>query len=132
MLDAVSSGRAGTQRPGAHDASRHLVEAGAGQAAPLAQQVLGVIGRQPVLMHNDAAREAYESVAAALQTEPGGICLIACHVWDTISAQAAGWQTGLILRLGNAPLDVGPQPDYIGDDLDEIADQLIGRYANGA
>ena len=53
----------------------------------------------------------------------------ACHVWDTIGAAAAGWQAALILREGNAPLDVGPQPDYIGEDLDVIAGQLIERYA---
>jgi 2-haloacid dehalogenase len=75
------------------------------------------------------AQEAYHSVAAALQLDPGDICLVACHVWDTIGAQSAGWQAGLILREGNAPLDVGPQPDYIGEDLDVIADQLIGRYS---
>jgi 2-haloacid dehalogenase len=74
------------------------------------------------------AQEAYRSVAAALGVEPGSICLTACHVWDTIGAAAAGWQTALILREGNAPLDVGPQPDYIGKDLDTIADQLIERY----
>jgi 2-haloacid dehalogenase len=73
--------------------------------------------------------EAYHSVAAALQLDPGGICLIASHVWDTIGAAAAGWQAALILREGNAPLDVGPQPDYIGKDLDAIADQLIEKYA---
>ncbi|MGH3187593.1 MAG: haloacid dehalogenase type II [Streptosporangiaceae bacterium] len=75
------------------------------------------------------AQEAYHSVAAALGIDPGGICLIASHVWDTIGAQAAGWQAALILREGNAPLDVGPQPDYIGKDLDAVADQLIARYA---
>jgi 2-haloacid dehalogenase len=74
------------------------------------------------------APEAYQSVAAALGLEPGGICLIASHVWDTIGAGAAGWQAALILREGNAPLPVGPQPDYIGKDLDAIADQLIERY----
>jgi 2-haloacid dehalogenase len=74
------------------------------------------------------AREAYDSVAAALQLDPGDICLVACHVWDTMGAQSAGWQAGLILREGNAPLGVGPQPDYIGKDLDVIADQLIERY----
>jgi 2-haloacid dehalogenase len=74
------------------------------------------------------AQEAYQSVAAALDIEPGGICLIASHVWDTIGALAAGWQAGLILREGNAPLDVGPQPDYIGKDLDAVAAQLIERY----
>jgi 2-haloacid dehalogenase len=75
------------------------------------------------------AQEAYHSVATALGIDPGDICLIACHVWDTIGAQAAGWQAGLILREGNAPLGVGPQPDYIGQDLDAIADQLIEKYA---
>jgi 2-haloacid dehalogenase len=75
------------------------------------------------------APEAYASVTSALGLDPADVCLIACHVWDTIGALAAGWQAGLILREGNAPLDVGPQPNYIGDDLDAIADQLITRYA---
>jgi 2-haloacid dehalogenase len=74
------------------------------------------------------AREAYCSVATTLGVDPGGICLVASHVWDTIGAGAAGWQSALILREGNAPLDVGPQPDYVGEDLDAIADQLIKRY----
>ena len=74
------------------------------------------------------AQEAYHSVATAVGVDPDGVCLIACHVWDTIGAGAAGWQSALILREGNAPLDVGPQPDYIGKDLDEVADQLIERY----
>jgi 2-haloacid dehalogenase len=75
------------------------------------------------------APEAYHSVATALGIDPGGICLIASHVWDTIGALAAGWQAALILREGNAPLDVGPQPDYIGKDLDAVTDQLITAYA---
>src|ERR1700728_3632101 len=74
------------------------------------------------------AQEAYHSVGAALEGDPGNICLIAPHVWDTIGALAAGWQAALILREGNAPLDVGPQPNYIGKDLDEIADQLIDDH----
>jgi 2-haloacid dehalogenase len=74
------------------------------------------------------APEAYRSVAAALDLDAGDICLVASHVWDTIGALAAGWQAGLILREGNAPLGVGPQPDYIGKDLDAVADQLIERY----
>jgi 2-haloacid dehalogenase len=77
------------------------------------------------------AQEAYHSGAAALEVDPGNICLIACHVWDTIGAQSAGWQAGLILREGNARLPVGPQPDDIGKDLEEIADQLIDGYNAG-
>jgi 2-haloacid dehalogenase len=78
------------------------------------------------------APEAYHSVAGELEVDPGDICLIACHVWDTLGALAAGWQAGLILRVGNAPLDVGPQPNYVGDNLDAIADQLIDRYPASA
>jgi 2-haloacid dehalogenase len=77
------------------------------------------------------APEAYHSVASALGVDPDRICLIACHVWDTIGAQSAGWQAALILREGNAPLDAGPQPDYIGKDLDVVAGQLIEKYATG-
>ena len=74
------------------------------------------------------APQAYQSVASELEVEPEDICLVACHVWDTLGALAAGWQAALILREGNAPLDVGPQPNYIGADLDAIADQLFARY----
>jgi 2-haloacid dehalogenase len=83
---------------------------------------------ETVHRHKPAA-EAYHSVASALGVDPGHICLIACHVWDTIGAQSAGWQAALILREGNAPLDVGPQPDFVGKDLDAVASQLIERYA---
>ena len=76
------------------------------------------------------APEAYGSVARTLGLDPGDICLIACHSWDTLGAVAAGWQAGLILRTGNAPLDVAPQPTYIGEDLSAIADQLIARYGD--
>ncbi|MGW5095876.1 haloacid dehalogenase type II [Streptomyces nodosus] len=74
------------------------------------------------------APEVYRSVATALEADPGDICLVACHVWDTIGAVAAGWQAALVLREGNAPLDVGPQPTYVGQNLDTIADRLIERY----
>ncbi len=82
---------------------------------------------QTVHRHKPAP-EAYESVASALELDPADMCLVACHVWDTLGAVAAGWQAGLILREGNAPLDVGPQPNYIGNDLDGVADQLVARY----
>jgi 2-haloacid dehalogenase len=78
------------------------------------------------------APEAYRSVANELGLAPGAICLVACHVWDTLGAVAAGWQAALVLREGNAPLGVGPQPNYIGDDLDAVADQLIGRHRGSA
>jgi 2-haloacid dehalogenase len=85
-----------------------------------------------IVRRHKPAPEAYHSVADELGVDPGDICLIACHVWDTIGALSAGWQAGLILREGNAPLDVGPQPDYIGDSLDAVAARLIERYPSPA
>ena len=76
------------------------------------------------------APEAYAAVARAMQTQPSNICLVACHTWDTLGAVAAGWQAALILRPGNALLDVGPQPQITGADLNEVAAKLIARYAN--
>jgi 2-haloacid dehalogenase len=81
----------------------------------------------PPHQRHKPAPEAYHSVASELDVNPGDICLVACHVWDTLGALGAGWQAGLILREGNAQLDLGPQPNYIGADLNAIADQLIAR-----
>ena len=82
---------------------------------------------QGVRRHKPAS-EAYAYVARELGTEPSQMCLIACHTWDTLGAVAAGWQAALILRPGNELLGVGPQPELVGANLDEIADQLISRY----
>jgi 2-haloacid dehalogenase len=74
------------------------------------------------------APEVYAAVARGMQTEPSKLCLVACHTWDTLGAVAAGWHAALILRSGNALLDVGPQPQVIGADLNEVADKLIARF----
>jgi 2-haloacid dehalogenase len=75
------------------------------------------------------AREAYAYVEKELQVQPSQLCLIACHTWDTLGAVAAGWEAALIRRAGNDVLAVGPQPQIVGDDLDDVADQLIARHA---
>lgn len=74
------------------------------------------------------AREAYECVEKELQAPPSQFCLVACHAWDTLGAVAAGWEAALFRRVGNNVLAVGPQPHIVGDDLDDVADQLITRH----
>jgi 2-haloacid dehalogenase len=74
------------------------------------------------------APEAYAYVVKELGVQPSQLCLIACHTWDTLGAVAAGWQAALIRRPGNDVLAVGPQPQFVGDNLNDIADQLITRY----
>jgi 2-haloacid dehalogenase len=34
---------------------------------------------------------------------------------------AAGWEAAMIKRAGNDALGVGPQPQIVGDDLDDVA-----------
>lgn len=36
--------------------------------------------------------------------------------------------SALIRRVGNDVLGVGPQPQIVGDDLNDVADQLIARH----
>jgi 2-haloacid dehalogenase len=74
------------------------------------------------------SRQAYAYVERELGVAPSQLCLIACHAWDTLGAVAAGWEAALIKRVGNDVLGVGPQPQIVGDDLDDVADQLIARH----
>jgi 2-haloacid dehalogenase len=79
--------------------------------------------------HHKPSREAYAYVEKELGVEPSQLCLIACHTWDTLGAVAAGWGAALIRRVGNDVLGVGPQPQIVGDDLNDVANQLIARHA---
>ena len=78
--------------------------------------------------HHKPSREAYGYVEKELGSRPSDMCLIACHTWDTLGAVAAGWQAALIKRAGNDVLGVGPQPHIVGNDLNDVADQLIARH----
>jgi len=78
--------------------------------------------------HHKPSRQAYGYVERELEVEASQLCLIACHTWDTPGAVAAGWDAALIRRIGNDVLDVGPQPGIVGDDLNDVADQLIARH----
>jgi 2-haloacid dehalogenase len=79
--------------------------------------------------HHKPSRQAYAYVEKELGAKPSQCCLIACHTWDTLGAVAAGWEAALIKRSGNDLLGVGPQPQVVGDDLDDVAEQLIARYS---
>jgi 2-haloacid dehalogenase len=78
--------------------------------------------------HHKPSRQAYAYFERELGVEPSQVCMIACHTWDTLGAVAAGWDAALIKRAGNDLLGVGPQPSIVGDDLDDVANQLIARH----
>ena len=82
--------------------------------------------------HHKPSPQAYGYVERELDVQPSQLCLIACHTWDTLGAVAAGWNAALIKRVGNDVLGVGPQPQFVGTDLDDVADQLIARHQERA
>jgi 2-haloacid dehalogenase len=82
--------------------------------------------------HHKPSPQAYGYVEKELGVKPAELCMIACHTWDTLGAVAAGWQAALIKRVGNDVLGVGPQPHIVGNDLNDVADQLIARHRRAA
>ena len=78
--------------------------------------------------HHKPSPHAYAYVQRELGVEPSQLCLIACHTWDTLGAVAANWKAALIRRVGNDVLGVGPQPQIVGADLDDVANQLIAQH----
>ncbi len=73
------------------------------------------------------APDTYRLVARELSVETSDLCLVACHVWDTIGAQAAGCRSAFLKRPHNAilPASSVPQPDIVVPDMHALADRLI-------
>jgi 2-haloacid dehalogenase len=84
------------------------------------------------IKHHKPSPQAYGYVEKQLGADSSQFLLIACHTWDTLGAVAAGWEAALIKRVGNDVLGVGPQPHFIGKDLNDVADQLIARHKKAA
>jgi 2-haloacid dehalogenase len=76
------------------------------------------------------APQAYEAVSRALPIPASRRWLVACHTWDTMGAAAVGWESALIRRVDNDVLDVAPQPQIVGQDLNDVANQLVSRYTS--
>jgi 2-haloacid dehalogenase len=83
---------------------------------------------QEVRRHKPAP-EAYAYVEKQLGVGPQDLLLIASHTWDTLGAVGAGWHGALIKRPGNDVLGVGPQPEIVGRDLHDVANQIIDRFS---
>ncbi len=76
------------------------------------------------------APDTYHYVANELNVEASNLCLVACHLWDTIGAQAAGFYGAFVTRAHNAilPAPDVPMPDFIAPDLTTLADQIVRRW----
>lgn len=78
------------------------------------------------------APETYRFVARELGVELHDMCMVACHLWDTLGAQAAGCAGAFIKRPGNAAMHAEgvPLPDIVADDMHALASQIIARWGS--
>jgi 2-haloacid dehalogenase len=77
------------------------------------------------------AREPYRMAADALGVPVGQMWLVAAHGWDVAGAMAAGCRGAFVARPGRLPDPVAPPPDLTGDDLEQVADQLLALHQEG-
>jgi 2-haloacid dehalogenase len=77
------------------------------------------------------APECYLMVADALDVKPSDLLMVACHLWDTIGAQAAGCRAALVKRPGNTILPARnvPTPDIVVEDLRALASETIRVFS---
>ena len=70
--------------------------------------------------------EPYHHVAASCDVDIDQVRLVAAHAWDIAGALAAGCKAGFVQRLGMVLSPLGPQPDIVGADLDQVINQILG------
>ncbi|MGB7757074.1 MAG: HAD-IA family hydrolase [Salinisphaera sp.] len=71
------------------------------------------------------APDVYHYTAKAMNCEIDRMALVAVHAWDCHGAKRAGALAGWCSRLEGEPGDVFHPADVRGDDLVEVADELL-------
>lgn len=71
--------------------------------------------------------EPYRMAAERFGVDVGEVRLVAAHGWDVSGALAAGCEAAFVARPGMVPSPLGPQPDVIGADLAEVAEEILAR-----
>ena len=70
-------------------------------------------------------REPYELAARTFDVPTSEVTLVAAHAWDVAGALAAGCRAAFVARPGQPRNPIDPEPDVVGADLGEIADQIL-------
>jgi 2-haloacid dehalogenase len=73
------------------------------------------------------APEAYANAASKLGVPLNRVRLIAAHAWDVAGAMRAGCAAAFVARPGALWNPLLEKPDVWGNDLREVADQIIAR-----
>ncbi len=69
--------------------------------------------------------EPYRLAADSLGVEIGQIRLVAAHAWDIAGALRAGCAAAFVARPGMVLNPLVERPDVVGNDLREVADQIL-------
>lgn len=73
------------------------------------------------------APEPYRMVAEQFVTSIGDVRLVAAHAWDITGALEAGCLAAFVARPGMILSPIGKQPDIVGRDMHEVAEQIVRR-----
>jgi 2-haloacid dehalogenase len=73
------------------------------------------------------AHEPYQMAAQHFATDPSGVRLVAAHSWDISGALEAGCSAAFVARPGMVLSPIGKQPEIVGRDIQEVAEQIIQR-----
>jgi 2-haloacid dehalogenase len=71
--------------------------------------------------------ETYRFAAQSLGVDPREILMVAAHPWDLLGASRAGCRTAFVSRPREALWPSARRPDYVVDDLTELANRLVGE-----
>jgi 2-haloacid dehalogenase len=67
----------------------------------------------------------YRMAAEAFDVAISDTWLIAAHSWDISGALVAGCQAAFVRRSGAVLSPIGPRPEIIGQDIADVAEQLV-------
>ncbi|EDX90389.1 haloacid dehalogenase, type II [Alcanivorax sp. DG881] len=70
---------------------------------------------------------AYEWVLEQLGVQPEEALMVAAHGWDVAGAKEAGLQTAFIARPGKALYPLAKKPDYVVEDVSELAEIMKAK-----
>ncbi len=72
------------------------------------------------------APETYSWAAKTLNVSTSEVIMVAAHGWDITGALQAGMQAAFIQRKGQSLYPLSPKPQFVGKDLVEVAEGIIG------
>jgi 2-haloacid dehalogenase len=95
----------------------------------------GLLGYFEQLLSVEAVRrfkpaaETYRMAAGKLGVQVSDICLVAAHDWDIAGALRAGCAAAFVARPGMVLSPLAERPDFIGQDLREVTDQILNKIS---